>query len=48
MTISGAGPSLFIAVEPGMEEDVADKLAVRFPYYECLAIKPSVTGTRIK
>lgn len=48
MTISGAGPSLFIAVEPGMEKDVADKLAARFPYYESLAIRPSVTGTTIK
>lgn len=48
MTISGAGPSLFIVVEQGMEEDVAEKLAARFSYYESLAIKPSVTGTTIK
>lgn len=48
MTISGAGPSLFVAVEQGMEKKVADKLAAQFSYYECLGIQPSATGTKIK
>lgn len=48
MTISGAGPSLFVAVEQGTEKKIAEKLAMRFSYYECLAIEPSVAGTKIK
>lgn len=48
MTISGAGPSLFIAVEQGMEEEIAGKLAASFSYYESLAIQPSIAGTTIK
>ena len=48
MTISGAGPSLFVAVEQGKEEEIAKQLAARFSYYECLAIQPSVIGTKIK
>ena len=48
MTISGAGPSLFVAVEQGKEEEIAKQLAARFSYYECLAIEPSVIGTKIK
>ena len=31
MTISGAGPSLFMAVKQGEEVKVAKKLAVEFP-----------------
>lgn len=48
MTISGAGPSLFIAVKEGEEEKIAEKLAAQFSYYECLAVHPSITGTAIK
>ncbi len=48
MTISGAGPSLFVAVKEGMEEEIAEKLASDFSYYKCLAIRPSVTGVEVK
>lgn len=48
MTISGAGPSLFVAVEQGMETEIAEKLASRFSYYECIAVQPSVIGSMIK
>lgn len=48
MTISGAGPSLFVAVEQGTEIEVAKKLQIKFPYYECIAVRPSVDGARIK
>ncbi|MFJ7936884.1 homoserine kinase [Sporosarcina sp. NPDC096371] len=44
MTISGAGPSVFIAVKQGEEGKIAERLAADFPYYECLAIKPSLVG----
>ncbi|ANU10280.1 homoserine kinase [Planococcus antarcticus DSM 14505] len=45
--ISGAGPSLFIAVKKGQEKRVAAQLAAKFPLYECLAIRPSSTGIKI-
>lgn len=48
MTISGAGPSLFVAVKEGEEEGIAKELAKHFTYYDCLAIQPSRTGTNIK
>ena len=48
MTISGAGPSLFVAVEQGVAKEVAEKLRGEFPYYECIAVLPSITGTKIK
>ena len=47
MTISGAGPSLFVAVKQGDEKEVAERLALRFPYYECIAVQPSITGAII-
>jgi homoserine kinase len=47
MTISGAGPSLFVAVKQGEEDEVGRKLAADFPYYECIAVKPSITGAVI-
>lgn len=47
MTISGAGPSLFVVVDKGAEIDIAKKLQHEFTYYECIAVKPSVTGTKI-
>lgn len=45
--ISGAGPSLFIAVEKGREQEIAAKLAEKFPLYECLATRPSSVGIKI-
>ncbi|MBE1557049.1 homoserine kinase [Sporosarcina limicola] len=48
MTISGAGPSLFIAVKEGSEQQLAVKLAAHFPYYKCIAVRPSVAGAQCK
>lgn len=48
MTISGAGPSLFIAVKQGEESEVAGKLATDFSYYECLIVKPSLIGAIVR
>jgi len=48
MTISGAGPSLFVAVEAGLEDEVAEKLTALFSYYNCIAVRPSATGSMIK
>ena len=48
MTISGAGPSLFVAVKEGTQEEIAKKLEMEFPYYRAIAITPSPTGTTIK
>ena len=48
MTISGAGPSLFVAVEQGAEIKIAEKLQIEFPYYQCIAVRPSTTGSEIK
>lgn len=45
MTISGAGPSLFIAVPIGKEDEIADELTTRFPFYKSIATQPSETGT---
>lgn len=47
MTISGAGPSLFVAVKQGAESQLANQLSARFPYYNCIAVKPSSVGTVI-
>lgn len=47
MTISGAGPSLFVAVEQGKEEEIAKQLGIQFPYYECLAVRPSLMGSEV-
>ena len=43
-TISGAGPSLFIATKKGDEEGVATRLGNQFPHYECVVLKPSSVG----
>ena len=48
MTISGAGPSLFIAVKTRRTKEVAEKLAAEFPHYESLAIQPSIVGAEVK
>lgn len=48
MTISGAGPSLFVAVKEGTQEEIAKKLEMEFPYYRAIAITPSPIGSTIK
>lgn len=45
--ISGAGPSLFIAVEKGREKTVAAQLEEKFPLYECIVTRPSSKGIKI-
>lgn len=47
MTISGAGPSLFVAVEANREQEVAALLKKQFPYYESIALKPSEKGAHV-
>lgn len=44
--ISGAGPSLFIAVEPGREDGLSELLEKRFPHYGCLVTKPAGKGIK--
>ena len=44
MTLSGAGPSLFVAVHPGREDEAARILEEQFPYYNCVAVTPVVNG----
>ncbi|MEK3936355.1 homoserine kinase [Sporosarcina sp. FSL W7-1349] len=48
MTISGAGPSIFIAVKSGEEARIADQLMEKFPYYKGLAVQPSSDGAVLK
>lgn len=48
MTISGAGPSLFIVVEKGTEENVAKRLEKEFPFYKGIAVTPALAGSTIK
>ncbi|TWT27925.1 homoserine kinase [Planomicrobium sp. CPCC 101110] len=45
--ISGAGPSLFIAVPKGQEKEIGDKLKEEFPNYECLVTQPASSGIQI-
>lgn len=47
MTISGAGPSILVVVEDGAEEAMAAMLLAKFPYYECIPVRPSMTGAEI-
>ncbi|WP_040285272.1 homoserine kinase [Sporosarcina koreensis] len=44
MTLSGAGPSLFIAVHTGQEEEAARALETAFPYYKAIAVRPAAEG----
>lgn len=44
--ISGAGPSLFIAVNTGDEEKIAMQLSKEFPHYQCIFTKPSSAGVK--
>ncbi|MBO1909701.1 homoserine kinase [Sporosarcina sp. 6E9] len=48
MTVSGAGPSLFVAVPIGKEEWIANELANCFPFYKSIATQPSESGTTVK
>lgn len=45
--ISGAGPSLFIAVPKGKEEAIAAKLKSSFPHYDSLVTRPASAGVAI-
>ncbi|WP_075618737.1 homoserine kinase [Paenisporosarcina indica] len=44
--ISGAGPSLFIAVNAGEEGKIAVQLRKEFPHYQCIVTKPSSAGVK--
>jgi homoserine kinase len=48
MTISGAGPSLFVAVKEGSQEEIAKQLENKFPYYRAIASTPSQIGSTIQ
>lgn len=48
MTISGAGPSIFVAVEKGTEQSVAEELEKRFPFYNSLATATAPKGTYVQ
>lgn len=48
MTISGAGPSLIVAVEKGTEREVMEQLSLNYSYYHYLSVGPSSKGTYIK
>ncbi|MCM3712382.1 homoserine kinase [Sporosarcina luteola] len=48
MTVSGAGPSLFVAVKEGLQEEIAKQLEEEFPYYRAVAATPSSIGSTIK
>ncbi|QUW20659.1 homoserine kinase [Sporosarcina sp. Marseille-Q4063] len=45
MTISGAGPSLFVAVPIGKEDVIANELAKRYPFYKSIITQPSEAGS---
>jgi homoserine kinase len=45
--ISGAGPSLFIAVPKGQEKEIGKRLKNEFPNYDCLITRPSSSGVQI-
>ena len=44
--ISGAGPSLFIVVKKGQENQFGMQLRKKFPHYECLVTKPASVGVK--
>lgn len=48
MTLSGAGPSLFVAVHQGREEEAARVLQEQFPYYNCVVVMPVVKGATVE
>lgn len=47
MTISGAGPSLIIAVEVGTAEEIAAQLKKTYPYYDSFSIEASQVGASV-
>lgn len=47
MTLSGAGPSLFVAVHSGREVKAARILEEKFPYYKCIAVTPVSKGATV-
>lgn len=48
MTVSGAGPSLFVAVKEGTQEEIARQLEKEFPYYRGIAVTPAPVGSTIQ
>ncbi|QTD40198.1 homoserine kinase [Sporosarcina sp. Te-1] len=48
MTISGAGPSIFVAVEKGKEQEMAAELEKKFPFYGALAVSTAPKGTFVQ
>ncbi|WP_088007283.1 homoserine kinase [Indiicoccus explosivorum] len=46
--ISGAGPSIFVAVPQGKEMMIAAELRVLYPQYDCMVTKPSIWGVKSK
>jgi len=48
MTVSGAGPSIFIAVKEGTQEEIAGRLEKEFPYYRAIAVTPAPVGSTIQ
>lgn len=44
--ISGAGPSLFVMVPEGQEQEICSILSGQFPHYECSFTKPSAMGIK--
>lgn len=47
MTISGAGPSLIVAVKEELADELKVKLETVFPYYDCLSLQVSLKGASI-
>lgn len=47
MSISGAGPSIIIAVKRGEEESVKKTLTEMYPYYEGMILYPSLKGASV-
>lgn len=48
MTISGAGPTLIVAVKAGSEESIVERLQVNYPYYNYITVGPSTKGAYIE
>lgn len=48
MTISGAGPSLIVAVETGREKMIARELSEEFPYYHSFSVEVSRLGAHVQ
>lgn len=44
MTISGAGPTLIVAVKEGTEQEIVEQLEENYPYYHYLSVAPSERG----